>query len=275
MSTLLSTTNETHDGRRLRVARLGGGDPIVLLHGYPENLQVFSTLAPRLAATHEVIAFDWPGMGRSEEWPGGTTPWHQAERLRALLDAWNLGPVTLVGMDMGGQPALVLAAEHPHHVRRLVVLNSLVVHDAPTSPEIRLLRRFRWNERALRLLPRVVFWRALRSSLRDPSALPDDLRRDFWSAFRQPGVRRFVSRLCGGYQGSLPRLPALFPLIPCPMLVLWGEHDRHFPPVHARGLHAAALRSTLVVVPGGEHWMAWEQADEVARAILAFAAASA
>src|SRR5438876_3608016 len=110
------------DGRRLRVARLGQGPPLALLHGYPDNLQIWCELAPRLADRFTVIAFDWPGMGYSDAWPGGTTPTHQANRLLALLDVWQLERVTLVGMDMGGQPALAFAALHPDRMERLVVM---------------------------------------------------------------------------------------------------------------------------------------------------------
>jgi pimeloyl-ACP methyl ester carboxylesterase len=239
-----------------------------LLHGYPENLQLFSELAPRLASRYEVIAFDWPGMGASDQWPGGTTPWHQAERLSTLLEAWALRDVTLVGTDMGGQPAIVLAAESPERVRRLVVMNALVDPDAPTSPEIRLLRRFRWNERLLRWLPRGVLWHAERTSLPGGLWLSRELRGELWSTFRQPAVRRFVSRLCGGYQGSLPRLPALFGQVRCPTLVLWAANDRHFPVAHAHALYAGVRRSSLVVIRGAEHWMPWHRAVGVADAIL-------
>ena len=61
------------NGKHLRIARLGHGPPIVFLHGYPENLQVWSRVAPLLADRFEVIAFDWPGMGYSDEWSGGAT----------------------------------------------------------------------------------------------------------------------------------------------------------------------------------------------------------
>ena len=88
---LLATTYETApNGRVLRVARLGAGAPLVLLHGYPDNLQIWCELAPRLADRFAVIAPDWPGMGYSEAWPGGATPTHQADRLLALLDAWGI-----------------------------------------------------------------------------------------------------------------------------------------------------------------------------------------
>ncbi len=262
---------ENHQGRRLRVARVGSGPPLVLLHGYPDNLQLFCELAPRLAQRFTVIAFDWPGTGESDEWPGGTTPQHVAERLRALLDAWGLARVSVLGLDMGGQPALVLAARHPERVERLCVMNSLVMPRRDTSWEIRLLRRYRWNERLIRWLPRLVFLRAERTSLPQGVRLPRELRADLWRAFRRPQVRRFVSRMCGGYQGSLPRLPELYPTIRCPTLVLWGERDRHFPPVHARDLHQAIPGSRLALVPGGEHWMAWQAAAAVASRFLEWA----
>ena len=64
------------------IARLGSGRPVILLHGYPDNLQIWSEVAIRLADQFEVIAFDWPGMGNSDDWSGGTTPFHMADRLK-------------------------------------------------------------------------------------------------------------------------------------------------------------------------------------------------
>jgi pimeloyl-ACP methyl ester carboxylesterase len=268
---MLPTARETlPNGYCLRVARLGGGPPLVLLHGYPDNLQLWCELAPRLAANHQVIAFDWPGMGRSEAWPGGTTPRHQADRLSYLLDAWDVDHADVAGTDMGGQPALVFAAQNPSRVRRLVVMNSLVFGDEETSWEIRVLRKLGWNRMLLRRFPRLVFWRARRTSLPRGTALPRDLGADLWESFRQPSVRDFIARLCAGYQGTLSRLPELYRRISCPTLVLWGENDRHFPPRHAERLHAAIPGSRLEVIPGAEHWMQWHRAEEVARRLRDF-----
>jgi pimeloyl-ACP methyl ester carboxylesterase len=262
---MLATTRETlPNGRALRVARLGSGPPLVLLHGYPDNLQIWCELAPRLADRCRVIAFDWPGMGYSEAWPGGATPTHQADRLLALLDAWGIDRAGVVGLDMGGQPALAFAARHPERVRCLVVMNSLVFGDEETSWEIRLLRKFGWNRFILRRLPWLVFRRARGTFLPRGVALPDDLRADLWDGFRQPAVRAFIAKLCAGYQGTLPRLPELYARIRCPTLVLWAERDKHFPPRHAQRLHAAVAGSRLEVVPGAEHWMPWYLAEAVA-----------
>lgn len=267
---MLETREESHRGRRLRVARLGRGEPVVFLHGYPENLQIWGELARRLAGQVETIAFDWPGMGCSDPWPGGTTPSDMARRLESILDTWKLDRVTLVGADMGGQPALAFAARRPERVRRLIVMNCLAFPDEKTSWEIRVLRKFGWNRTILRRLPGTVFRRAERSFLPRGARLPEDVRGDLWDCFRRREVRDFVIRLCAGYQGSLPRLPLLYPRIACPSLILWGERDRHFPPVHAERLHAAIPGSRLEILPGAEHWMAWHAADDVARRILEF-----
>ncbi len=270
---MLPTTIEPHARGKVRVARLGHGPPLVLLHGYPDNLQIFCELAPRLADRFEVIAFDWPGMGESDPWPGGLTPTHLADRLLSLLDAWSIERATLVGMDMGGQPALAFAVRHPHRVSRVVVMNSLVMWDAETSWEIRVLRRFRWNEVILRTLPRVVFARAERTFLPPGTRLPPALRADLWETFRRPEVRRTIARMCGGYQGALPRLARSYPEIRCPLLALWAGRDPHFPPVHAERLHEAVPGSKLEILPDAEHWMPWHLPDVVTEHILRFSGA--
>src|SRR5258708_33246756 len=149
-------------GQRLRVARTGTGQAVILLHGSPDNLQIWCELAPRLAPGFEVIAVDWPGMGGSDPWPGGATPMHLGERIGTLLDHWKLERAHLIAMDMGAQPALAFAAQSPRRVASVVAMNSLVLWDEETSWEIAVLRKFGWNRFILKHLPRLVFSRAER-----------------------------------------------------------------------------------------------------------------
>jgi pimeloyl-ACP methyl ester carboxylesterase len=268
---MLATTVQTlPSGKRLRLARLGSGSPVVLLHGYPDNLQLWSELAPRLAERHSVIAFDWPGLGYSDAWPGGATPFHMAERLRQLLDWWGVERASLVGLDMGGQPALVFAARYPERTRQLVVMNSLVLWDERTSWEIRVLRQFGWNRLLLRHLPWAVFLRAERTFLPRGVRLPPALRADLWRSFRRAQVRAYIVRMCAGYEGTLRHLPALYGQIASPLLVLWAGRDKHFPPAHAARLHAAVRGAQLEIIPRAEHWMAWYLADAVGARIREF-----
>jgi pimeloyl-ACP methyl ester carboxylesterase len=267
---MVATRIETHGGRKLRVARLGGGPPVILLHGYPDNLQIWSELAPRLATGFEVIAFDWPGMGYSETWTGGATPFDFARRLRTLMDWWKIEKATIIGHDMGGQPALAFAAEHPERITRLIVMNSLVIWDEKTSWEITLLRKFGWNRVLLERMPRAVFFRAIRTFLPRNYKLSAELRRDLWESFQRPEVRRFVVRMCAGYQGTLPRLKELYEGIQTPSLFLWAERDKHFPIAHAGRLAEMIPGAKLEIVPNAGHWMALNLGEEVTSRILRF-----
>lgn len=268
---MLKTTLEPWDGeRRVRVARVGVGPPLVFLHGYPDNLQVWAQLVPRLADRWTCIAFDWPGLGHSDPVPGGATPTHLADRLARLLDRWGIAKAGVVGLDMGGQPALAFAAKHADRTAGVVVMNSLVMHDARTSWEIRLLRKLGFNRLVLRWLPGLVFRRALATFVPAGVSLPAELRADLWSGFRRPEVRKMLAKMCAGYQGTLPRLAELYPQIRRPVLVLWAERDAHFPLEHAERLHALIPGSELAVLAGAGHWMVWDRAEEVAERMRPF-----
>jgi len=265
---LLETRTELlRERRRLRLARLSKGTPLVLLHGYPETLQIFSALAPLLADRFDVIALDWPGLGGSDAWPGGATPHALADRLAQILDDLHVERAAVAGMDMGGQPALAFAARHPQRCAGLTVMNSLVIGDAPTSWEIRLLRRFRFNELVLRRLPRVVFTQAERTFLAPGERLPPELRDELWRRFRERAPREFLVRMCAGYEGTLRTLPELYRQVRAPCLIVWGERDRHFPPQHAERLHEMVPGSRLEILAGAEHWMVWSRAADVAAII--------
>ena len=258
------------DGKRVRIARLGSGPPLIFLHGYPENLHIWGGVIDALSTEFECLAFDWPGLGDSDPWPGGTTPAHLADRLLKLLDHWKIAKATIVGMDMGGQPALVFAAKYPERTAGLVVLNSLVFGDVKTSWEIALLRKYGFNRFILRHFPRLVFWRAEHTFLSTGAHLPSGVRADFWRCFRRTEVREFLVRMCAGYQGTLPRLPDFYAKIAAPTLVLWAENDVHFPVAQAQRLHALVPNSQLEIIPATGHWMAWQTASLVAQHIRTF-----
>jgi len=264
---LLPVTWERHDGRLLRVCRIGEGPPVVLLHGYPETLQIWSRMAPILARGHQVIAFDWPGQGYSEQWGEDAGPAALADMLENLLDAWGLDTVQLVGQDMGGQPALLFAATRPERVRRVVVMNSLLFADGPTSPEIALMRRSGLQRTAFAWTPGLVYRQCKRTFLPAGTEWPDELDADFTGAFHRPAVRAWLSAMCDAYEIELASLPEHYWKITAPVLALWAQHDHHFPLPQAERLCALLPEARLTTVPDGTHWMSWARSEWVAAAI--------
>jgi pimeloyl-ACP methyl ester carboxylesterase len=256
--------------RRVRVAQAGQGPPLVFLHGYPDNLQIWSEVADRLAGEYQTIVFDWPGMGYSGRWSGGATPFDMADRLASLLQHWEIHRAILVGADMGGQAALACAIRYPDKVQQLVVMNCLAFPDEQTSWEIRMLRRATLNRIALHLFPALVFDQVEKSSLPRQVRLPANMREDLWLAFRNGRVRDFIIRMCAEYEQGLPTLTTQYNRITCPTLILWGERDKHFGLGQAHRLQRSIPGAELQIVPGGQHWMAWHRPEEIAARIRIF-----
>ncbi len=127
----------------LHVERVGRAGPaVVLLHGFGSCSFLWRAVAPRLAdAGCTALAIDLLGHGESDrpvDVPYGLGA--QAEYLERALTALRLGPVTVVGQDMGALVGLLLAAERPERITRLALLEPLEPDDLP-GPAIRALQR--------------------------------------------------------------------------------------------------------------------------------------
>ena len=114
---------ELHDGGRLSYIRWGDAPPeIVLLHGGGQNAHTWDTVLLKLG--RPAIAFDLPGHGRSSRREDRNYgPWNNASAVAEALDRLLTAPVVLVGMSLGGVSAIRLAATHPEHFRRIVIVD--------------------------------------------------------------------------------------------------------------------------------------------------------
>ncbi|MCC6778551.1 MAG: alpha/beta hydrolase [Hyphomicrobiales bacterium] len=117
----------THDGVEIAFLDEGGGEPIVLVHGFASTAQVnwlhpgwFATLT---GAGRRVIALDNRGHGASSKLydPALYHSALMAEDVRALLDHLGIGLVDVMGYSMGARISAFLARAHPARVRHLVL----------------------------------------------------------------------------------------------------------------------------------------------------------
>jgi pimeloyl-ACP methyl ester carboxylesterase len=104
----------------LHVVELGQGDPVVLVHGFPQHWWMWRPLMRDLAkAGYRAIAYDQRGMGGSTIAPAGYDKRTLAQDLAGLLDAIGVGQAAVIGYDHGGGTALAFAFDHPARVRKL------------------------------------------------------------------------------------------------------------------------------------------------------------
>lgn len=107
----------------LHVASVGSGDPVVLLHGWPQTWHEWRKVAPLLAGRYRLVMPDLPGLGDSGRPDGGYDKKTLALDLREMCERMELGRFHLVGHDWGGPTAFALACAAPDVVRTLTVLD--------------------------------------------------------------------------------------------------------------------------------------------------------
>jgi pimeloyl-ACP methyl ester carboxylesterase len=109
----------------------GQGDPIVLLHGWPETWYAWRHVMPALAKNYTVIAPDLRGLGDSSKPPTGYDGKTVAEDIHQLVTQLGFNTIFLVGHDIGTQVAYSYAAAHPTEVKRLAVMELTIPGFAP------------------------------------------------------------------------------------------------------------------------------------------------
>ena len=100
----------TVNGIQLHYVIGGQGDPVVLLHGWPETWYEWRHVMPALAKNYTVIAPDLRGHGDSSKPPTGYDGKTLAEDIYQLVTKLGYKSIFLVGHDVGGPSCLSLCS---------------------------------------------------------------------------------------------------------------------------------------------------------------------
>ena len=101
------------NGAAFHVARTGTGQPLLLLHGWPEFWLTWEPVMARLADRFTLIAPDLRGFGDSDKPAGPFGPAGHAGDVLSLLDALGVDRIGVVGHDVGGAIMQPLARYAP------------------------------------------------------------------------------------------------------------------------------------------------------------------
>lgn len=116
-------------GESLWYRRAGTGVPLLHIHGSAFGHRNFERLTPELIGHFEVIDFDLPGYGQSTgaARKGGLEG--IAEQVHEFIEALDVVPVHVHGTSFGAMVALILAANFPGAIDRLVLSCFLARYD--------------------------------------------------------------------------------------------------------------------------------------------------
>jgi pimeloyl-ACP methyl ester carboxylesterase len=262
----------------IRYRELGGGEPIVLVHGLLADGELWREVAPRLAADFRVIVPDWPLGSHDLALNPGTdlSPLGLAEIIAGFIAELGLDGVTLVGNDTGGALCQLVAVHHPERLARLV-LTPCDAYENFLPPAFRPLQ-------ALARIPGSMF--AIAQTLRLPAVrrLPlaygwltkraDDALTRSWIAPALSGaaIRRELASILTGISSRYTLEAAeLFGEFDKPVLIAWAPEDRFFKLSYGERLAAAFPHARLELIDDSYTFVALDQPERTAGLIAAFA----
>lgn len=136
-------------GLRTHVAAIGAGEPVVLLHGFPEHWWQWHVVAPAIAeAGYRVICPDLRGAGWTVAEDPRIEPRTRLRDLLAVFDALRIERAHLVSHDMGAITAMQLTYDHPERIRTAVQLSvwpGFMTFSPKLAPAFQHLPPFIWH----------------------------------------------------------------------------------------------------------------------------------
>jgi len=123
----------TVNGIQIHYVMGGKGDPVILLHGWPETWYGWRHVMPTLAKNYTIIAPDLRGLGDSSKPTTGYDGKTLAEDIHQLVTSLGFKTILLVGHDIGTQVAYSYAAAHPTEVKKLAVMELTIPGFVPAG----------------------------------------------------------------------------------------------------------------------------------------------
>ncbi len=277
------------DGTTIHAAVGGSGDPVLLLHGYPQTHLMWRHVAPALARDHTVVVPDLRGYGASDKPVPDPENTRYAKRAMAadqlaVMHSLGFGRFAVVGHDRGARVSHRLALDHPGAVSRLAVLDIVPTRHVLTHVDLALARSyFHWfllsaggdiPETLLGGAPE--FWiRTMVERLLAPgSSIEPEVMDHYVRAFSDPAsIAGTTADYKAGATTDLADDESSYDAgarVTCPVLVLWGEHSfvgKAYEPLAVWQEYAADVRGSSLPVG---HFLPEEAPEQVLAELRSF-----
>lgn len=112
-------------GVRLHVAEAGEGEPVILLHGFPQHWYGWRRLVPLLSGEYRLICVDQRGFGWSDAPAKGYDTDSRVADVLALMDGLGLDKARLIGHDWGAWTGFHVCLRAPERITHFLALNML------------------------------------------------------------------------------------------------------------------------------------------------------
>ena len=250
------------NGRRQRYLEAGSGWPLILLHAFPLNADLWRPQLERVTRGWRFIAPDLRGFGPGTPPPASSSMDAMAGDVVAFMDALEIDRAVIGGLSMGGYVTMALYRSAPERFIAMVLANTKAGAD---SDEGRAAR-----EKMAALVDR-----------EGPSAVADQMLPKLTGitsqrarAHLQTLIRRLIeTNTSAGIAAAIHAMKDRPDSIPTlersavPGLVITGEEDTMIPVTESEAMARALPRAQLVVLPAAGHLSSLEVPDDFSEAL--------
>jgi pimeloyl-ACP methyl ester carboxylesterase len=254
----------TVQGRSIAFDRAGAGSPVVFLHGGLSDAREWRRQVGAFSASHDTIAWDAPGCGRSDDPPPTFGMAEYGAALVGMLDALEIGRVHLVGLSFGAALAIAIADRSADRVRSLTLASAYAGWRGSLSPD--------------EVQERVV------ATLAGLTLPPDEQARSFtetlFTAAVPPAVKAETAAIVGDARpaGVRPMLTAMAEAdlrdalgrLRVPVLLVFGADDVRVPETARTALAEAIPSCRVRRFAGAGHQLNLEAPERFDAEVLAF-----
>ncbi len=234
----------TIHGVETHYQKIGKGKPVIFLHGWGCDWQIWSSIIQPLSEHNELILVDLPTFGSSGE---PREDWDLFDFVDWLGDFVNqiVGEkkFVLVGHSFGGQIASVYASKTPKNIEKLILIGS-----AGLADELSTSRKM--QEKVLSFIPsfaKQIFSNNIRRKILTAIGSPTD---HLNATFYQRKVLKKVTRTY--IQDYLEKIKV-------PTILIWGKNDDATPLHHAEEFHRRITNSELIIFEHAGHYVFLDQ----------------
>lgn len=250
------------DGTELAYRRTGSGSPVLLLHGIPTSSRVWDGVGSKLVGDFDVLAPDLLGYGESSKPPDrDVSVSAQVLLVVGLLERLGIKRAAVIGHDIGGAVAQILAVRHPERLTALGLIDS-VCFDSWPIPAMRALTA---AAPIVERLPPGWLLRTLERGIRQE--VPPDAYEAVSACLAAwtrdaDALRAFLRNAAAlDSRHTLAIAPQLGE-IAVPTHIVWGAADRYQKAEWAPRLRDAIPGATLRMLDAG-HFVPWVRPREV------------
>lgn len=225
----------------------GAGIPVLLLHGFPHDRQLWEAQLAAPPAGARLIALDLPGFGESES---AAVPsldaW--ADWVIAALDALNIERAVFCGLSMGGYLCFAIWRRHPSRVMGFVLSDTRAGADTIDAQDKRIAMQAKVVTDGVGPIVEAMMPGMIGKTTRDsrPRAV------EFVDAMLRRASVGAVHDALDALR-TRPDSTETLATITVPVLIVCGDEDTLTPVKESEAMRAAIPESQLAIIPGAGH----------------------